>query len=189
MAKIPANDKNSLIYQAVLPLLAASQNRARDAAIAKINELREQLIIENDRQKFAPYPKSGVGRIAYMEALAYYDFVHCLTKSIAGFRISMNAPDTCVIDEEHVEHFIEARMRDAALAFEEYIYKLTKKINYEIVAVELVGNYLWSTSFLTVTLVDGTKQIWKTQMIINFSVYGKMFNQWPTRLVKAISLE
>jgi hypothetical protein len=34
-----------------------------------------------------------------------------------------------------------------------------------------------------VTTQEGEDQVWRTQMIVNVSVLGKLFNQWPTRQV------
>ncbi len=41
----------------------------------------------------------------------------------------------------------------------------------------------WQDTDLTVTLDRGAAQLWHTQVILNFSVLGKAFNQWPTRRV------
>lgn len=45
------------------------------------------------------------------------------------------------------------------------------------------GN-IWTGTTLMVTTNDGEEQIWNTQMIINFSKYQKMFNQFPSRRKK-----
>jgi uncharacterized protein YfeS len=69
--------------------------------------------------------------------------------------------------------------------FDSYATKLAKKIDLHIISARLEGQ-LWSYSYLTVTVdVNGEEenQVWKTQMILNVSCLGKLFNQWPTRKV------
>jgi hypothetical protein len=74
--------------------------------------------------------------------------------------------------------------REAAKATEAYfdgwVNKLARKIGARVSAATVTGD-LWSGSTLNVTLDDGTRQTWTTKCILNVSVYGKLFNQWPTR--------
>lgn len=42
----------------------------------------------------------------------------------------------------------------------------------------------WDFSVLTVNLTNGKTQGWKTKMILNVSCLGKLFNQFPSRLLK-----
>jgi hypothetical protein len=39
----------------------------------------------------------------------------------------------------------------------------------------------WSSGTTVVRLSDGSTQEWHTQVILNQSCLGKLFNQWPTR--------
>jgi hypothetical protein len=69
--------------------------------------------------------------------------------------------------------------------FDAYAAKLAGKIGLPITSAELTGQ-LWNYSFLQVEVEEGGEkgsQVWKTQMILNVSYLGKLFNQWPTRLV------
>ena len=62
-----------------------------------------------------------------------------------------------------------------------YVAKLTEKVGACDAAA--VTGELWQESLLVVRKGE-TVERWKTQQILNFSVYGKAFNQWPTRKVK-----
>lgn len=50
-----------------------------------------------------------------------------------------------------------------------------------VVSATISSTDLWCHSLLEVKLSDGSSQSWYTQMIINRSCLGKLFNQWPTR--------
>ena len=43
---------------------------------------------------------------------------------------------------------------------------------------------MWGYSVLTVTKEDGSVERWKTQQIMNISVLGLLFAQWPSRKMK-----
>ncbi len=64
-----------------------------------------------------------------------------------------------------------------------FICKLVAKVG-EVTEASIAGNHIWGESYLTVTTIAGAKQTWKTQQIVNVSVLGNYFNQWPTRLMK-----
>ncbi len=70
---------------------------------------------------------------------------------------------------------------NAYAAFDGYMAKLAIKITEKIESAELVGS-LWNGSNLRVRTAAG-EQVWHTHCIINRSVYGKLFNQWPTRRI------
>ena len=95
----------------------------------------------------------------------------------------MSDPDIRVKDEDGIAHYLAETAKDAGLDFEAYVYKLNKKVG-EVVAAELGGDNVWYNSFLIVAKADQTKEVWNTQIITNYSKYGKAFNQFPTRLVK-----
>lgn len=60
------------------------------------------------------------------------------------------------------------------------------QIDTPVKSVTYQGNpnpHEWST--LTATMTDGKKQVWETKIIVNYSVYQKAFNQWPTRRADA----
>ena len=79
--------------------------------------------------------------------------------------------------------------RQATEEFLSFAAKLTGKVDEAADGVKVASvvaeaqNGVWEWSTTTVTLESGATQVWHTQSIINYSILGKAFNQWPTRLV------
>jgi hypothetical protein len=90
---------------------------------------------------------------------------------------------TDVLDTRSVERLIKNGELDAVSQYDAFVWKLRGKIG-DVTAATLTGNYVWDYSILTVTREDGSTENWKTNMITNFSVYGKAFAQFPTRKMK-----
>lgn len=80
--------------------------------------------------------------------------------------------------------------------FGSYASKLSMKIGTSIDSAEVQGA-LWSNSTLRVVIsepfnndttdapsLESRTEVWTTKMILNRSVYGLLFNQWPTRCAK-----
>ena len=65
-------------------------------------------------------------------------------------------------------------------------YRIWDPEGVEALVVEaiLTGEHVWGHSILTVCHADGTTHQWRTEMIINVSKLGALFNQWPTRKLK-----
>lgn len=63
--------------------------------------------------------------------------------------------------------------------FDGYVFKLSQKIGKEVYRATVTGD-LWFGSILKVACVDGEEQTWRTKCILNVSVLGKVFNQFPT---------
>lgn len=82
----------------------------------------------------------------------------------------------------------EARER-ASQQYDAFIAKLASKVEQDgpVAEVILTGSHVWGHSTLTVCHVDGRVHKWRTEMIINVSKLGTLFNQWPTRKLKPAS--
>ncbi len=89
---------------------------------------------------------------------------------------------------DRVVRFIEIEKEMAAAQYEGFVYKLVSKIadhtSASLDPEAAQHGAVWGRSILTITKPDGSIQRWKTQRIFNRSVYGKIFMQWPTRLMK-----
>jgi hypothetical protein len=85
------------------------------------------------------------------------------------------------LNEEGIERLCDEAGDEAAASFDAYVAKLTAKVGQCDHAS--VDGWLWQSSILRV-VKGATVERWNTQQILNFSVYGKAFNQWPTRLLK-----
>jgi D-xylose transport system substrate-binding protein len=68
-------------------------------------------------------------------------------------------------------------------AYRNFMEKMIQKIGKPVVGAKMTGS-IWTNAVLTVTTEDNEEQVWHTQMILNFSKYQKMFNQFPSRRKK-----
>jgi hypothetical protein len=92
------------------------------------------------------------------------------------------------IKADVVEIIKKLSSREADAIVYGYALKLTEKkravTRSKTVCVSYDGTRNpWDMSTITITTNNGKAVIFNTKMIMNFSVYGKPFNQFPTRLV------
>jgi hypothetical protein len=95
---------------------------------------------------------------------------------------SVGAGDIATLDAAKVEKFTAAALARANDDYDAFIAKLVEKVGACDSAV-LSGDHVWSKSSLTVTKGE-TVEVWTTKRILNVSVNGNLFNQWPTRKAK-----
>lgn len=81
------------------------------------------------------------------------------------------------------EKFIKNAVDGAAASYDEFVAKMVEKIGKPVVTSSFTGDP-WTGSTLRVRCSDGEEQVWNTRMIVNYSVYGKAFNQFPSRRQK-----
>lgn len=129
-----------------------------------------------------PHPHGRMSREEYKRLQAKRAFIFSIT-SPAGRRISFKDPELVTRDEKKIGEVLETAARMASFTFDEYVAKLTSKIG-ACTSAEINSAPLWDGSVLTITREDGSKESWKTSMILNVSSLGKLFNQWPTRKLK-----
>lgn len=80
--------------------------------------------------------------------------------------------------------FVADEIEDARHQFIAYAFKLDSKVG-AVTAAELeTVRGVWGESYMHVTYPNGDRDTWKTQTIVNRSVLGKRFLQFPTRLMK-----
>jgi hypothetical protein len=89
------------------------------------------------------------------------------------------APTYLTYDAEKAQRAIEQDVAETASVFDSFVTKMDHKVG-EHDSAEVEGRP-WIGATVTVTK-GRVKEVWHTQQIINRSVYGKLFNQWPTRL-------
>lgn len=176
------------IEKAVEPLKSASMEAARESASQYLAKLKDKLEAAGwDLQVAAPYPTGKESREWYLQKKTLRNNLQYLTsKDPANARYSIRLTDPVMVvwDDEAEQRFINNRMKDAASEFEAYVYKLKTKVG-EVVSAEMTYvSGLWYNSILTVTKEDKIVERWKTSCIVNCSVLGKLFNQWPTRKMK-----
>jgi hypothetical protein len=177
---------SQVIRQAVEPLKEMAAKEAERAAISMIDRVLNDLEKHGwDLNQAVPYPNSGIGKAAYRQALAKRSLYQLLTIRAEQSRILRRRDIDMVSRSESGEAtYIKQAVEAAVASYNEWASKLSAKVG-DCVSAELeVSSSVWGNSVLTVTKPDGVAQKWKTQMIVNCSVHGKLFNQWPTRLIK-----
>lgn len=178
------DDLSKPIVRVVAPLKVDAIAHAEKYAKEVLADAKKTLAASGwDLQKVAPYPSGS--SFDYMAKVMKYRFYTGITKAAEGSTIRhMDSPDIRVIDYTGCAKFVKEAKENAATQYDLYVVKLVGKIG-TVLHATLEGNHIWGFSFLTVELPTGEKQIWKTQSILNQSKYGKIFNQFPTRIVKA----
>lgn len=186
---------------AVEPLRAAAVIQAENEGYAYVARIEEALKNHGyDLNAIAPYPRSNMGKEAYRKASNKRNSIEMMTKEVdpdkyryGGWQAKYTNPlivETC---PERIVHYIKMCKDIAESQYEGFVYKLYRKLNTPgasaVVSATLDDNtlehdILWSLSLLTVTRDDGSVEKWRTRMIFNTSIYGKVFPQWPTRIVK-----
>lgn len=161
---------------------------AEKGARKTVEEVRKELEEGGwDINAVAPYPYNLPSHSrAYDDARAKYSLFHELATAdpAKGYQSSQRGqPRYVVMDDDMIERFVDYRRRAAALQYDAFIVKMVAKVG-EVVSAELEGSHVWSHSFLEVTKSDGSREIWKTQQIVNYSKYGRPYYQWPSRIVK-----
>ena len=170
------------VGRALHPRKAAAVQSAREQAVAKIAQLRKDLEAAGwDIRAAAPVP-NNVWDSGYKAARARRSVYESVTKSVDS-SYSRSGPRIVEMDQNGIDRFISNSEQDAALQYDAFICKMVAKVG-DVTDATLQGDHVWSHSILTVTLPDGSQQRWKTQQIVNYSVYGTPYLQWPSRIVK-----
>jgi hypothetical protein len=167
-----------VVYQAVLPLKKAAQDRAEEQlrkAFANAGKLLARA--EFKLSVVAPEPTEKYGSLEYDAALARRSFFASFTKPVA------NGSDVVSVDLERIEQKVELERVMAGMSFDSFVHKLNLKINDTTLKATLSGSP-WSGSTLMVETKNKGTQVWYTKVIVNCSKLGKVFNQFPTRLAK-----
>tara|TARA_R110000823_G_scaffold200078_2_gene331096 strand:- start:1289 stop:2281 length:993 start_codon:yes stop_codon:yes gene_type:complete len=102
-----------------------------------------------------------------------------LTKSKKS-SLMRGEPDIRIPDNTKIEHFVKLNVQSAEEAYRDFMQKMIGKIGKPVIDAKMTGS-IWTNALLTVTTDDGDQQVWNTKMILNFSKYQKMFNQFPSR--------
>lgn len=171
----PANHPTA-IAAAVEPLRADAISRARDEARKSANAILTDYAAHPGR-----YDYPNVARTTPRE------YEEQRARRARLLQLVKNAGTTMKPayerDEAAVERFIDDAARMASEQYTLFIRKLEEKVGVHVSAT-LEGSHVWGYSTLTVTLADGSIQLWRTQQIVNVSKLGKLYNQWPSRKVK-----
>lgn len=174
--------------------IAAAVMPLKDAAIERAGKEAEQLIARYhaklaehdwDARAAFPYPNGNMRRDQYLTMKSRHNLAQQLTKQDAArpYNYRFDSPMYRVRHEPAEVAFIESAKAQAGLQYDAFVAKLEGKIG-ACEAATISGNHVWGKSILTVTKADGSVERWMTQMIVNQSALGTLFNQWPTRKIK-----
>lgn len=152
-----------------------------------------------DANAAAPYPDSRMGRTEHAMAVELYHEIRKWTVAVNTASRGPRDPEPRVAKPAaEIDRNLQIEANAITDAdFSSYAAKLTGKIlkDYDhdakaIVTKATVNGQLWVESDLVVEVESGDAgstdvrhQTWQTKMILNRSIYNRLFNQWPTRRV------
>ena len=155
-----------------------AEKRAREFINDKLEALKK---VGWDINKVAPRPNSNYGYGSdYKTASAKRSLYTSITISKSQ---RIGAPDIVEPNRPAIERYVKMNVQSAEDAYRGFMAKMIQKIGKPVVDAKMTGN-IWTNAVLTVTTNDGEQQVWNTNMIINFSKYQTMFNQFPSRRKK-----
>lgn len=173
---------NTPIANAVAPLKQQAADRAELAVTEQIERTLAALAaVGNDMDVFAPLPRGTMDRASYKQAAALRSFVSSITVGTKACRMPRD-PNLRTTNPEGIARVVAQARGEAEAGFDAYVAKLEQKVG-EHSAAALHGSSVWGHSVLDVQTPAGAQR-WVTKQILNVSVLGKLFNQWPTRLAK-----
>lgn len=169
-------ETTSAIARAVEPLRAAAVERATKMA----REIADETLADYAKNpRRYDYPNGSL--------LNRRDYSVQKQRRARLLRLVKNVGSTLVVKYERDDAAVEKYVVECGImASEQYnlfIRKLETKVGDHLTAT-LDGDHVWGYSTLTVGKADGSTEQWRTQQIVNVSVLGKLFNQWPSRKVK-----
>jgi hypothetical protein len=159
--------------------IAMAEKRSKDFVDDKLKTLKNH---DMDLNKVAPPPNSRMSQSEYKTAQAKRDVYRSITKSTKS-SLSRGEPDIREPNKAMIDRYIEMNKKGAEDAYRDFMEKMIQKIGKPVIDAKMTGR-IWSNAVLTVTTDDNEQQVWHTQMILNFSKYQKMFNQFPSRRKK-----
>jgi hypothetical protein len=175
----------SPIARAILPLKSDAVRRAKEEAERLVGNIAK--ILENagwDINVAAPRPDGGMPRPQYVAAQSKRTLFSSLTKNVEQFvTYRRSAPEPVKMDEAKIARFVVEAQQAAEVEYDAFVAKMVEKVG-TCTSATLSGSHVWGYSLLTLTKADGSTETWKTQMIVNVSKLGKLFNQFPSRKVK-----
>lgn len=172
-----------VVYKAVLPMKDMAMDRAEELFRKDIEKAAAALEKHGgDIDLIAPYPAEDQTR-ENRDQFQAVDMARMFFYSICTRPNALVKPNLLALSAEKVEEEVAKTRRAAGAEFDAFVYKLNAKINDVTVKASITGNP-WIGSHLIVETKNKGTQLWHTQIIVNRSKLGKLFNQFPTRLVK-----
>lgn len=182
-----------IISAAVAHLKEPAMQRAEEECRKQVERYRVALESADwDLEAIYPYPDSmRVGAAEFRAMVARRNMAQRLSTPDGDrngpFCRRPSDPHYRTWSPEAVEQVVTQARELAAQQYEAFIAKLVGKVAADGPVIEaiLTGEHVWGYSVLTVCHADGSVHKWRTEMIINTSKLGTLFNQWPTRKIKS----
>ena len=174
------NDSSSLVKVLESHLeeyKAAAKKRAEEFIKTKLDYLEKH---DWDLNKAVPRA-TGYGT-DYKTTQAQRSLYSSITKSKSQ-SMRVGQPDIREPNPQGIARYVEMSVQGAEASYRDFMHKMITKIGKPVVNAKMTGN-IWTSAVLTVNTNDGEEQVWNTKMILNFSKYQKMFNQFPSRRKK-----
>lgn len=174
------NDSSSLIKVLESHLgeyKEAARKRAEEFIKTKLDYLKQH---EWNLNKAVPRA-TGYGT-AYKTTQAQRSLYGSITKAKTP-NPRVGEPDIREPNPQGIARYVEMNVQGAEDSYREFMHKMITKIGKPVTSAKMTGN-IWTSAVLTVNTNDGEEQVWNTKMILNFSKYQKMFNQFPSRRKK-----
>lgn len=179
---------STIISSAIEHLRASAMDRSEQQTRAMAEKYRQSLADAGwDLQVVFPHPSWRDGD--YKQRVVQRNMALRLTVNDGdrnGVSSRPGSPQYRVWSPENVDELANEAREMASKQYDAFIAKLVGKVEKDgpVVAAELAGEHVWGCSVLTVTHEDGSSHKWRTEMILNVSKLGTLFNQWPTRKLK-----
>lgn len=155
----------------------ACMKRAADAAEKQYEDCMLELEKHDwDLDEAAPRPTGQDSKSTYRAKEQKRNFLMSLTNAT-------RSGNNRAYSAEKKKGHMDAAAEDARENYMAWVAKIIDKIGKVVQSAEMHGNP-WTGSTLHVVTQDGEHQTWKTNMIINVSKYGRLFNQFPSRQAK-----
>ena len=180
----------ALLAAALAPTEALLYQEFKRQLTDQKNKLLAELAVDGwDANKRYSYPSGSMGRERYFLQKFRYDLCQLYTENAGnGFR-GMHDPDIRNPRTDNATKIDRRAAKAAKDSLAGFVVKMTGKVDAlrvetGVKSISYQGGLdPWGHSHITVELTNGDRQLWRTQMIVNVSCLGKLFNQWPTRLV------
>jgi hypothetical protein len=169
------------IQNAVAPLKAEAIEKAAEFALAHFNRVMQKMT-ESDWDLNVYAPRLHYYDYQYKSRQREREFVTTLFDYDYERNMHSDKHQFFKFSTERRDRFIQDARDGAAAQYDAFVEKLIVKVG-EVDSAVLHGNHVWGYSILEVRKGEVVER-WKTQQIVNFSKYNKVFNQWPTRKVK-----
>ena len=96
---------------------------------------------------------------------------------------NVNGNGDCQPDEAMEAARLASFKRTAEDEFEAFIAKMVLKLGDRVIGAVTYHGQIWEDCQITIDCQGGEQVVLKTKIILNTSKNGKLFNQWPTRVI------